>query len=110
MARLAQRSRRFLELAHERGLDTGASRDTPVVPVMIRNSVRAIRLSQRLMQHHGIEVTPMVHPSVPEDGARLRFFINCSHTEEQLRRTADAVATELARARAEEEEYAAAQA
>jgi hypothetical protein len=32
----------------------------------------------------GINVQPMVAPAVPNDGARLRFFISCEHTEEEL--------------------------
>ena len=33
----------------------------------------------------------MVYPSVPYDAARLRFFITCLHTEEQIDFTMDAV-------------------
>jgi myxalamid-type polyketide synthase MxaB len=92
----------FLELAQARGLDTGPSKDTPVVPIIVGNSFQCIRLSQDLMKNHQINVHPMVYPAVPEDGARLRFFITSVHTEEQLRRTADAVVTELTRIRAED--------
>jgi len=40
-------------------------------------------------------VQPILHPAVEEEKARLRFFINCMHTEEQIRYTVDCVAEEL---------------
>jgi 7-keto-8-aminopelargonate synthetase-like enzyme len=45
----------------------------------------------------GIHVHPIIYPAVADSQARLRFFITASHTEEQLRTTADALAQELAR-------------
>jgi len=38
----------------------------------------------------------MVAPSVPEHLARLRFFVACTHTHEQLREAVDAVVAVLA--------------
>jgi 7-keto-8-aminopelargonate synthetase-like enzyme len=35
----------------------------------------------------------MVYPAVPYDSARLRFFVNCTHTPEQIRFTLDALAS-----------------
>ncbi len=32
----------------------------------------------------GINVQPMIYPSVPYDAARLRFFMTSLHTEEQI--------------------------
>jgi 8-amino-7-oxononanoate synthase len=37
----------------------------------------------------------MVYPAVPDNFARLRFFVNCTHTPEQIRFTLDVVAPEL---------------
>eukprot|EP00667_Euglena_gracilis_P000082 EG_transcript_82 len=101
LATLKDRSNRFCALAKERGLDTGPSKDTPVVPVIVGPSMDCIRLSQDLLRLHRIHSHPMVYPAVAEDKARLRFFITSVHTEEQLVRTADAVAQELRRIRAE---------
>ncbi len=93
--RLHELSRLFLLLARERGLNTGAvSSDSPVIPVIVGDSLRALSLSQALFRQ-GIDVLPMVYPAVPYDFARLRFFVNCTHTPEQIRYTVDVVAEEL---------------
>jgi 8-amino-7-oxononanoate synthase len=84
----------FLELARARGLDTGSSGGTPIIPVITGDSVDAVRLSQRLLEH-GINVQPMVAPAVSEAGARLRFFVASSHTAHQIRYAVDTVATLL---------------
>ena len=64
------------------------------MPVITGNSVHALMLSRALFER-GINVQPILYPAVEEEKARLRFFITSAHTEEQLRRTADAVAEEL---------------
>lgn len=92
VARLHENARLFLELARERGLDTGASKDSPIIPVIVGDTVRAVRLSQQLLES-GFNVQPMLAPAVPESGARLRFFVSSSHTAVQIRQTVDAVAS-----------------
>jgi len=92
VARLHENARLFLRLAKERGLNTGSSGGTPIVPVIVGDSVLAVRLSQQLLAR-GINVQPMVAPAVSEMAARLRFFIAFDHTEEQMRETVDAVAS-----------------
>lgn len=94
--RLQALSKLFLQLCKERGLDTGSSHDSPVIPVIIGHSGRCIQLSNALFQR-GISVQPMIYPTVEDNAARLRFFIASTHTEEQLRFTADAVIEELAK-------------
>ncbi len=96
VARLHDRAKLFLKLACERKLDTGMSKNTPVVPVIVGNSLQCIQLSQALFRR-GINVQPMIYPSVAENAARLRFFINCTHTEEQIHFTVDAIAQEFAK-------------
>ncbi|MFO0870804.1 MAG: aminotransferase class I/II-fold pyridoxal phosphate-dependent enzyme [Pirellulales bacterium] len=93
---LRQRSRLFLDLARQRGLNTGLSNGTPVIPVILGNSVHALRLSRALFER-GINVQPILYPAVEEEKARLRFFITARHTEQQIRDTVAAVAEELAR-------------
>ena len=95
VAQLHQRAKLFLQLAQERGLDTGMSQNTPVIPIIVENSLRCVQLSQALFER-GINVMPLIYPSVPENSARLRFFISCTHTEEQIRFTVDTVAQTLA--------------
>ena len=92
--RLAENGRLFLTLARERGLNTGASQDSPVMPVILGNSIHSLQLSQALFAR-GINVQPIMHPAVEESAARLRFFITTCHTEEQIRETVAAVAEEL---------------
>ncbi len=96
VATLRQRSRLFLELAQERGLDTGLSKDSPVIPIILGNSLRSLQLSKALFLR-GINVQPIVYPAVEESAARLRFFITSLHTEEQIRYTVDAIVEELAK-------------
>ena len=93
--RLRKLSGLFLMLAREKGLNTGASSGgSPVVPVMVGNSLKALKLSQALLRQ-GIDVLPMIYPAVPDNFARLRFFVNCTHSTEQIRFTLDAVTSEL---------------
>ena len=42
-----------------------------------------------MMHERGISVQPILHPAVPEERARLRFFINALHTEQQLSTTVE---------------------
>ena len=86
VARLHRNAQFFLELARENGLDTGLSKDSSVVPIMIRDSLKSIRLAQALFEH-GINVHPVFYPAVAYGEERLRFFITSQHTEEQLRYT-----------------------
>lgn len=94
VTQLQERSRLFLECARERGLNTGMSKDSPVIPIIVGESIKSVLLSQNLFKR-GINVPFMFYPSVPHNAARLRFFITCNHTEEQIRFTIDALAEEL---------------
>jgi len=94
VARLQQRSDLFLSLAKGRGLNTGTSRGTPVVPIILGNSVHCLMVSQAMLER-GINVRPILHPAVEESAARLRFFITSEHTEEEIRHTIDVLGEEL---------------
>jgi 8-amino-7-oxononanoate synthase len=94
VARLHSNARLFLRLAQERGLNTGMSKDSPVIPVILGNSLHSLRLSQALFAR-GINVQPILYPAVEESAARLRFFITSRHTDEQIKETVAAVAEEL---------------
>ncbi len=96
VAQLSQNAALFLRLAKEAGLNTGASQNTPVVPVITGNSQHALELSWRLYER-GINVQPILHPAVEENAARLRFFITAVHTEQQIRAAVQATAEELAK-------------
>jgi 7-keto-8-aminopelargonate synthetase-like enzyme/NAD(P)-dependent dehydrogenase (short-subunit alcohol dehydrogenase family)/acyl carrier protein len=90
----------FLKLLQERGIDTGMSKDTPVVPAIVGNSYVCLKLSDAL-KRRGINVQPILHPVVEEAAARLRFFLSALHTEEELVHTANVLAEELSRLREE---------
>ena len=83
VASLQENARYFLNTARQAGLNTGSSHGTPIVPVILGDSVRAARVSQQLLEA-GINVQPMVAPAVAESGARLRFFVSSSHTRGQI--------------------------
>lgn len=93
---LHQRAQLFLTLAQQQGLNTGSSHQSPVIPIIVGEPYRAVQLSHALFKR-GINVQPMVYPSVPYNAARLRFFISCLHTEAQIRDTVDAIKEELER-------------
>lgn len=94
--RLRQRAELFLTLAQQAGINTGRSSQTPVVPCIVGDSVRTLRLAEALLAR-GINVNPILYPAVEEDQARLRFFVTACHSEEQIRFTVATVAEELAR-------------
>jgi 8-amino-7-oxononanoate synthase len=94
--RLQAQARTFIELMKAHGIDTGQSKDTAVVPAIIGDSVLCLRLADSL-NSYGINVQPIIYPAVAEKAARLRFFLTCEHTDEQLATTADLVAQELER-------------
>ncbi len=94
VTRLQERAKLFLALAKEHGLNTGMSQDSPVIPIIVGDSLKSIQLSQNLFKL-GINVPFMIHPSVPQNEARLRFFVTCNHTEEQIRFTVQTLTLEL---------------
>ena len=90
---LQDRGQRFLSLAKSVGINTGTCAGFAVVPAIIGSSIRATRLASRMLDH-GINVQPILYPAVPEKSARLRFFMSCRHTDEEIRYTVTALAKE----------------
>jgi 8-amino-7-oxononanoate synthase len=83
ITRLQANARLFRETAQSRGLDTGFGEGHAVIPVMIGDSLKAAKLSERLLQR-GLNVLPIIYPAVPMQSARLRYFISSEHTEPQI--------------------------
>ncbi len=81
---LRQRAALFLSEAKRNGLNTGDSDQTPVIPVITGNSLHALMVSRKMFEA-GVNVQPILYPAVEEAAARLRFFINCTHTEQQIK-------------------------
>ena len=94
VATLQARGRQFLELTKAAGIDTGTSTGLAVIPAITGSSIRAARLSAALFEQ-GINVQPILYPAVPEKSARLRFFISCQHTEDQIDSTVKTLANAL---------------
>ncbi len=95
IAKLQANGHLFVEEAKKAGLDTMTSAGYSVVPVMVGDPVRAVRLTDRLVER-GINALPIIHPAVPMKAARIRFFMTSKHTPEQIRLTVKIVAEELA--------------
>lgn len=91
---LQQRGREFLHRARQAGINTGTSTGHAIVPAITGSSIKAARLAQALYRR-GINVQPIVFPAVQENSARLRFFLSCLHTEEQIRDTVAILAEEM---------------
>ena len=93
---LRERAGAFLNMVRRGGLDPGLACGSPVISVMVNNSADSLRLSRSLFER-GINVHPILSPAVPENEARLRFFITINHTNDQIRTAVDAVSEEFNR-------------
>lgn len=100
VARLQANSALFFERARAAGLDTGFGQGHAVIGIMIGDSLRAAKLTEHLFEA-GINALPIIHPAVPMQSARLRFFLSCEHTAAQIETAVAATKHELARLEAE---------
>ena len=80
--RLWDRTRRFKAAMTDLGFDLGNSR-TPITPVMVGDSSKAKRLSQRLFEL-GVFALPIIFPMVAKDKARIRTIMNAALSEEDV--------------------------
>lgn len=83
VARLKANGRHFLTGAQALGLDTGASWGFAITPIIVGDTLRTVKLAQRLLDR-GINAFPVLPPGVPERTARLRFFVSSEHSAEQI--------------------------
>jgi 8-amino-7-oxononanoate synthase len=95
IAKLQENGHAFLDACRLRGLDTGRSAGSAIVPVMTGSSIAAARAADALFQR-GINVQPIIYPAVPEQAARLRFFLSSEHRSERMAAIIDVVAAEIA--------------
>ena len=84
VARLKANGHLFLEEAKAAGLDTGTSIGYAVVPVIVGDGIKAIKMTERLLAR-GVNALPIMYPAVPMKAARLRFFITSEHTAAQIK-------------------------
>ena len=90
----------FTEALQKNGIDTGYSEGHAVVSAITGSSIMALKSSQGLLEM-GFYSLPIITPAVEERKARLRFFLQSDHTEEQLNQAAEATAEVLTNLRSE---------
>ena len=81
---LAENVRLFKSLANRGGLNTGFSNGSAVVPVLVGCALTSL-FASHLLHEAGILVHPMFYPIVPQNGARLRFFVTATHTADEIK-------------------------
>ncbi|MES2503867.1 MAG: aminotransferase class I/II-fold pyridoxal phosphate-dependent enzyme [Myxococcota bacterium] len=83
LVRLNANAKRFISLCKARGINTGLSNNSAVIPIIIGNSLGTLQLSERLLSQ-GINIRPIIYPAVEEHLARLRVFMTSEHTDGQI--------------------------
>lgn len=83
---LRDRHTLLLSLLKEQNIPTGLSNNTPIIPIIVGNDLAAIQLSHYLKENH-ILALPIIYPAVEKNLARIRLFVNCLHTDEQIYKT-----------------------
>lgn len=87
---LLERAARFRMCLQERGLDTGSS-ESQIIPVMVGDNERAVRLHRRLVEQ-GVLAVAIRPPTVPRGTARLRLSVCLGHSPEVLSHVAELIA------------------
>ncbi|MEX5590570.1 8-amino-7-oxononanoate synthase [Pseudomonas urmiensis] len=87
---LAALVRQFRQGAEQMGLQLMDS-PTPIQPILIGDSARALRLS-RMLRERGLLVTAIRPPTVPAGSARLRVTLSAAHSEAQVQLLLNALA------------------
>ncbi|MGW3298321.1 aminotransferase class I/II-fold pyridoxal phosphate-dependent enzyme [Streptomyces rubiginosohelvolus] len=85
----------FRDLAVSAGLPIGTSRHTPIVPCVLGDSDRTLRVADRIYAR-GVIADAIFHPAVEEGQARLRFFITSEHRVDDIGRAVRILAEEVA--------------
>jgi 8-amino-7-oxononanoate synthase len=86
--RLWENTRFFAQGLKSLGFDTGESQ-TPVVPVVVGEDMRALMMVHRL-QEEGVFVNCVLSPATPPGRALIRTSLMATHTRAQLSRALDA--------------------
>jgi glycine C-acetyltransferase len=89
VTRLHENTMRFRRALTSRGV-TIREGITPIVPILIGDTAKAIAMSAELLDR-GVYVSGFGFPVVPQGQARLRCQISAAHTTEQLDRAVNAI-------------------
>ena len=89
---LRARTQLFKKLCEEESIDIMGSNTSAsaVIPVMCGSTERCIEMMRRLREEK-VLVSAGMYPAVASGQARLRFFVNANHTEEEIRKTVKAI-------------------
>lgn len=79
----------FADGAKQRGISLASSR-TPIQPVLIGDSIAALRISAQL-EAAGFFIPAIRPPTVPENTARLRVTLSAAHEESDVEHLLDAL-------------------
>ncbi|MDF2629213.1 MAG: 8-amino-7-oxononanoate synthetase, partial [Symbiobacteriaceae bacterium] len=80
--KLWENTRYFKAKLEALGFNTGKS-DTPITPVIAGDEVKAMKLSDRLMEE-GVFAQGIAFPTVQRGKARVRTIVSAAHTREDL--------------------------
>ena len=70
------------------GFDIGTSKDTPIIPLYIRDDEKSFIFWRKLFDN-GVFTNAVVHPAVPHDHALIRTSFMSTHTDEDLDKVLD---------------------
>ena len=88
--RLTKNAEYFLTNLKALGVDTGLSDQSPIIPLLIGESEKALWFAGKLFDKQ-INAMPIIYPAVKETEARIRFFITAAHTKQDLDQTIQAI-------------------
>lgn len=81
----------FCKYLQWKGIDVHS--ETAIIPILIGDEKKALEVSQKLFDK-GIFISAIRYPTVKKGSARLRVALMATHTQEQLKKAADAIISE----------------